>query len=484
MNSSKKTYIIIIIILFVIYVLLFFSNLNDYFIADELDFFEMQEKSPFYFLYQGFNKKYYRPLALAFLHGMYYLFYFNPIPYHLISIILHVSNSILIYHISRRFFKKESTSIIVLFITVIFVALYFEAIIWIASYFELLFVLSCLISIEFFLKYIDSEKKEIKYFIFSNIFVTVGYLFKESTFFLFLGYLLYEIVQYDFFDLDNLWNNLKDLVRKNLIYLTYIPLIILLFLGRFVINAQLESTISQFFEPQTLLLLIGGAGAAIVLYWIFVKKLNDNNLKLILIFTISYTFLCFFHIKSRIFYLPCLIGAISLGYIFEYFDFNLFSWINEFKSIKKKKNILSIFLIIGIIFTSGFFIIYQKNVYKFLSTSTYNICRTLDLVPNGDQKNIYILNLNYLGGYYFGLVDVFFEAELYLRHKKDYNITIAYINVGDTSLYSLNNRAIPLSIDEYNLLANTTINPNNVCFLFLSQSMTLKNITNLNYSQW
>ena len=487
MNELKHTvrnYIIIIIILFLIYSLIFLSNIDDYFLADELDFFEMQQKTPFYFLYQGFNRKYYRPLGLGFLHGVSYLFYFLPIPYHLISIALHVANSILIYHISRRFFKKESTSIIVLFITIVLVSIYIEAIVWIAAYFELLFVMFCLISIEFFLKYVESEKKNIKYFLLANLFITLGFFFKESALFLFIGYLAYEFVQYNFFDIDNLWENLQDFIKKNLIYLSYIPLIVLFLIGRFSINTTLGSTITQFFDPLTLMILISGAGFALFLYWVFVNKIENDHLKFVLVPLLLYTFLCIFHLKSRIFYFPCFLGAISLGFLFDYYDFNLFSWVTDIRNIKKKKHVFSISLIISITLISGFFTIYQKNIYEFLSTSNFNICRTLETVPNGHQKDIFIVNCYYLGGYYFALVDIFFEAELYLRHKLDYNITTVYINIGDTSLYAGNIRATPLSIEEYNLLTNTTINPNNVCFLFDPQSMNLINITNLNYSQW
>ena len=487
MNELKRTvrnYIIIIIILFLIYSLIFLSNINDYFLADELDFFEMQEKSPFYFLYQGFNRKYFRPLGLAFLHGLSYLFYFHPIPYHLISIALHVTNSILIYHLSKRFFKKESTSIIILFITIVLVSLYIEAIIWIAAYFELLFVLFCLISIEFYLKYIKSEKKNFKFFLLANLFVTLGYFFKESALFLFIGYLGYEFIQYNFFDIDNLWENLKNLIKKNLIYLSYIPLIVLFLIGRFYINPRLDTTITQFFDPTTLIILIGGAGAALLLYWVIINKIENDNLKFVLVPTLLYTFLCFFHLKSRIFYFSCLLGAICLGFLLDYYDFDLFSCVKDIRNIKKKKHLFSISLIVAIIVSSGFFIIYQKNIYEFLSTSNFNICRTLETVPNGHQKDIFILNCYYFGGYYFALVDIYFEAELYLRHKQDYNITTAYINVGDISLYANNHRSIPLTIEEYNLLTNTTINPNNVCFLFDPQSMNLINVTNLNYSQW
>ena len=481
LKNTFKTYIIIIFILFVIYLLLFLTNLNDYFLADELDFFEMQEKSPFYFLYQGFNRKYYRPLALAFLHGIYYLFYLNPIPYHLISISLHVANSVLIYHISKRFFKKETTAIIVLFITVVFVALYFEAVIWIASYFELLFVLFCLISIEFFLKYNESGREKKKFFLLANLFVTVGYFFKESTFFLFLGYLVYEICQYNFFDLDNLWINMKDFIKKNLLYLTYIPLVVFLIIGRFFINPRLDTTIAQFLDIQTLLLLGGGAVVALLLYWVFVNKINNDELKLILIPTLLYIFLSVFHLKSRIFYFPCLIGAIAIGFLFDHFNYDMFSWTKSIKALKQRRHIFSISLLIGITITSGFFVIYHKNTYEFLSNSTFNICRTLETVPNGDQKDIFIININYYGGYYFSLVDIYFEAELFLRHGKDYNITTAYINVGDTILYSNNQRSIPLTIGEYDNLTNTV---NVVCYLFIPQAMNIVNITTLNYSMW
>ena len=441
----------------------------------------MQEESPFYFLYQGFNRKYYRPLGLAFLHGIYYLYYLNPIPYHLISIVLHVANSILIYHVSKRFFKKESTSIIVLFITVAFVAFYFEAIVWIASYFELLFVLFCLLSVEFFLKYRESNGENKKYFLFANLFVTLGYLFKESSFFIFLGYLVYEIAQFNFFDLDNLWYSMTDFIKKNLIYLTYIPLVTMLLIGRFFINPDLDSTITQFFDFQTLILLGGGALVALILYWLFVNKIENDDLKFILIPTLLFTFISIFHLKSRIFYFPCLLGAIAIGFLFDHFDYDIFSWIRNVKSIKKRRHVLSISLIIGITITSGFFIIYHKNMYEFLSTSTYNICRTLELAPNGHQKDIFIINLYCSGGYYFALVDIFFEAELYLRHGKDYNITTAYINVGDTSAYDKNPRSIPLTIGEYDNLTNT---PNTLCYLFNFHTKNILNITALNYSMW
>ncbi|MHA1894914.1 MAG: glycosyltransferase family 39 protein [Candidatus Helarchaeota archaeon] len=482
--KNLKKYAIIITILFIIYFLLFLSNLNDYFLADELDFFKMNETNPFYFLYQGFNRKYYRPAGLLFLHGLFYIFYFNPIPYHVASIILHVANSFLIYHISTKFFKKESTSIMVLFMSIIFVSLYFEAIIWIASYFELFYVLFTLISIEYFLKYLEGEKKEKKYFLISNIFLTVGFLFKESVFFMLIGYLAYEVSRYNFFKLNDFWDNFKDLIKNNLIYLTYIPLVSLLFLDRFVINLAMDSTIGQFFEIDTIVLLVLGACAAIVLYWIFVNKIKNENLKFVLITMLLYSFLLIFHMKSRIFYFPCLLWGLSLGFLFEYFNYDIFLWVKEINTVKTKKSLISICLIVLTITTSGFFIVYEKNLYSTLSISTYNICRTIEDIPNGEQQDIFIVNLNYFGPWYYAMVGIFFEAELFVRTGKSYNITIAYINVGDTSPYNGNPKAIPLTINEYNTLTNRSLYPNNTFFLYDISLKNLINITNLNYSQW
>ena len=92
----------------------------------------------------------------------------NPLPFHLFSIIIHLLNIILVFHLLKNFFNNKW---IVFFITILF-AIHptrIESVAWISETKGLLFGMFALISYNLYIKYLKSNFKTVIYLIISAI---------------------------------------------------------------------------------------------------------------------------------------------------------------------------------------------------------------------------------------------------------------------------------------------------------------------------
>ncbi|MHC1697404.1 MAG: tetratricopeptide repeat protein [Geobacteraceae bacterium] len=103
-------------------------------------------------LFLGGGKEYYRPLAILSLRGDFYLFGGKIAGYHLVNILLHLCNALLVYRLALLFLQNEKSAPFYSFLAALLFALHpvsSEAVIWIACRPDLLccfFSLLCLMT--------------------------------------------------------------------------------------------------------------------------------------------------------------------------------------------------------------------------------------------------------------------------------------------------------------------------------------------------
>lgn len=487
--------IVIIAIICVVDLLILSTNLFDVLLSDELEFIRMGLDSPFYFLYEGFLDKYYRPLPLLLIQCVYYVFGLYPLPYHLINLGLQILNHLLIYLIAKSVFKSRLTPFLCVMLGLIFACVYYETYFWISTYFDLIFTTCCLLGTYFFIQARIHEKHPQRNFYLAILFITIGFLAKETAFFLAIGFLLFEIAQYNFFDFSNFFTNLKDLIRNNWRYLAFIPLLGLLLMNRFIINPRLGETLDMFLNPVILLALGGGAIFALSFYLLFQYKLKRPLTHFFIIETSLFSFLIFFHRASRSYYLPLLFAPFIIFLFLDNHDYSLFEWAKKIKQIRSPRIFLIATLCCSLVTGSTVLLLFHKRAFNDMSLATRNVLDYLGDVPDIESKTIYLINLPDYTLLYWGVVDRYFEHGMYLHHSKTCNITQYFVYGNRTRTLDMMHRdfkkfwyqylpADDLSISAYNNLTNTTLNPDNRVYLFDYATFSLKNVTNIPYYSW
>jgi len=131
------------------------------------------------------GKEYYRPLAILSLLGDFYLFGGKIAGYHLINILLHLCNALLVYQLAMLFLKEEKTAPFYSFLAALLFALHpinTEAVVWIACRPDLL---CCFFSLLCLLTTFWAEKCNVLVlFTYLFFFSLCSFLAKEAAFFL------------------------------------------------------------------------------------------------------------------------------------------------------------------------------------------------------------------------------------------------------------------------------------------------------------
>ena len=135
-------------------------------------------------LFLSGGKEYYRPLAILSLLGDYYLFGGKLAGYHLTNVLLHLCNSLLVFHLAMLFLKEEKTAPFYSFLAGLLFALHpinSETVVWISCRPDLLccfFSLLCLLTI------FRAEKYSVPaLFAYLFFFCLCSFLAKEAAFF-------------------------------------------------------------------------------------------------------------------------------------------------------------------------------------------------------------------------------------------------------------------------------------------------------------
>lgn len=120
---------------------------------------------------------YWRPLTNYIFQSLYAGFGLNPLPYHLLDLIIHSLNTLLVYHIASRLSRD---GVIALAAGVMFAAFYRHASLLFSGgfFYEHGYALFCLVAIATFLHYQDTNKAA--YLAFALFSILIALLIKES----------------------------------------------------------------------------------------------------------------------------------------------------------------------------------------------------------------------------------------------------------------------------------------------------------------
>jgi len=114
---------------------------------------------------------FFRPLALSYLYGMYRIFGVNPVPFHVVALLMHFANACLLIAIMRRVTRDELVPYAIGFVYAFAVAIVLDPLLWAVGIFDLGASSLFLLSMYFFMK----ERP-----VASAVAYLVGCLFKET----------------------------------------------------------------------------------------------------------------------------------------------------------------------------------------------------------------------------------------------------------------------------------------------------------------
>lgn len=188
----------------------------------------------------GFLSDYWRPMILIVFSTAWHLWQDNPLGYHLINIVLHISNAILLFFILKKILKKDNLSFLIVLIFLIH-PVQTEAIAYVSGIGDPLSVFFVFLSATFFIKFL--EKLKGKFLIISTIFFVLALMSKETAiitpFILFLIGLFYFDKQ-----------PFKKKIQKILIYLMPLIIIAVIYFGLRLTVLNFKNTLNLYNEEN------------------------------------------------------------------------------------------------------------------------------------------------------------------------------------------------------------------------------------------
>lgn len=175
-----------ILIIIVVGSLVFYNSLSNQFVLD--DYSQIVDNSlvhsikniPSMFLGSSFgdgsqsNGLYYKPIMTSFFGLLYGLFEANPLPFHLFQVVVHISNSILLFCFFKLFYKRNISLVLAL----IFIVhpINSEAVFYISNLQDVFYIFFGLVA----LLVVRNEKLTIKSYILTGVFLLASLLSKET----------------------------------------------------------------------------------------------------------------------------------------------------------------------------------------------------------------------------------------------------------------------------------------------------------------
>ena len=292
-NSKHKLLYFLIALSFPL--LIYFDSLGDYFISDDFSLILAgRENALFLSFFSTANNPqwHYSPLLLVVFYLEFLLFGMNPFWWHLVTLLCHGINSLLVYLLAGKVTKNETIALVS---SIIFASYYlhYESVIWISGLHTSLMVLFYLLSLFFFIKYMNRRKTY--YYCFAFIFFSMSLLTKEESITLVVIFLLYDFIFFESVTRGKSFHeNLKESVR-------YIPFILIALIFSVVANRgtfkpHLIENILHFYHNSLLMLFIPNQ------FWIVKSLITVKNYPLV--FSLLFGVVAFiFSSKSTRFFL-------------------------------------------------------------------------------------------------------------------------------------------------------------------------------------
>jgi protein O-mannosyl-transferase len=128
-------------------------------------------------IFSSFYSYNYHPLTTTAWLFLYKFFALNPLPYHLLNVVLHVANTFLVYKLAQKLSGKEVTAIIVSALFALH-PMHVESVAWVSELKGVLYSFFYLLAIVFYLQYINGAAR--KYFVYALVCFIASLLSKPA----------------------------------------------------------------------------------------------------------------------------------------------------------------------------------------------------------------------------------------------------------------------------------------------------------------
>ncbi|NHI94397.1 MAG: hypothetical protein EAX96_18030 [Candidatus Lokiarchaeota archaeon] len=464
-EKDKKEFIFFVVLIIIINFISIINYFNGFFISDELTMIHWQQTQKNFFL--DFTLIYYRPIPMFIIGLFYSIFGLNPIPYHLLTVLMNSVNTILFLIISRKLFKNKLIGYFATIIFIIFYGICFEVLLWIAVYFDLFFIFFALLSLFFFIRYYQEEKNKILNFLIAGLLINIAYICKETALFIVPIFVVFDFL---------IEENFKNFVKKIWRYLVFIPIPAIILLNYFNSSTRTLYTIWNY---------LGMGMLAILLLPILLKlrKIDNNNLKLTYLLLYFSCFPLMVAPTSRIWYFTALGLSLFISQmLFKNVKYSFFEFLQRIRSFNyTKKRKISLLLLISLISSSLTLYIFANLSYTWASSSTYNVSSTIINI-NTTGKTVYLVNVPY-NPLVWAMHEDHIQTSVLVMSGKIININFIFIDDQNKLLFQgqAEYGAELVSIDKYN---NLTQNSSNIMFLYDLPTFSLRNVSFVNYANW
>jgi len=120
----------------------------------------------------------YSPLTTVLYFIIYHFFRLNPLPYHLLNVLVHLLNVWLVFKVTLQLSGKKITALIVMFLFAVH-PMNAEPVAWVSSLKDVLFAFFYLLSLSFYLRYLESGLI-VQYYFITIVFFIVSLMSKSA----------------------------------------------------------------------------------------------------------------------------------------------------------------------------------------------------------------------------------------------------------------------------------------------------------------
>ncbi|MHC1592034.1 MAG: hypothetical protein ACXQS8_08100 [Candidatus Helarchaeales archaeon] len=363
--------------------------------------------------------QFYRPIPLQIMYGMYLIWGWNPIPYHVLGMVICIINCILVYGISVEAFKNRYMASIAVIVLMLSSGFYYQILFWVPCIFYWFYALFLLIAIYFFLKFHFSTTKRWYYFALVAVFSTLSMLSNEAALFSIVAFPMFEIMDgkiLDFFK------------RKIWKYLSFIPMVIIFLWSHYYTSQQPQY--DWYHLPIALIISVIYLPCFLGVWYVARNRSSLQKFFMSMAFFSIFAFIFKWH--PRTIYVPII--AYSFLFVALLIKPNYPDFIQFFKKAvlsfhyTKKKILIAIStssfttLSIIILVINGFLLANLGLLVGKIST------QVIQQVDDPAAHDIYILNVPPLRTVYITISDIDINKAITVKTGKDYNVSDIYIH--------------------------------------------------------
>lgn len=460
MKHLDNSHALVILIIIIINTVIISFHFTVPFLNDMNMFLTWFEEGKIAFFNPLNRWQYFRPMGLSIMYLLYLFWFVNPIPYHAVTLIFCVINSILLYALSLKIFKNQYLASLTVFIFTIASSLYYQIYFWIPCLFYQLFACFTLSGIYCFVRYHFSEEKKNRWFFLMVAFVSLAILSIEMAVFILPAFFFFELLESE---------SLLDFIKKNLWkYFAFLPVGTLFLLGG--LYSLGTTQYSWWYLPIMIPFIIIYLLCFIPVYLILRKKTTMT--RFLGMFAYFSAFALTLKFESRVAYFPSMMLSLLVVHLFISRNHeNITQWFKHIFSaeyIRKSKNFYAVCPIIALSIVSLTFsgFNYAKMGYTVGLVSDQVILN----VDDPDNVSIYILHLPILSeGFLWIIGEATINLAITLKIGRSYNVSLIHV------LYPPIDRASELiSPAEFNVLS---LNSSNLIFECDWNSLLLTNVS-------